>query len=119
MHRIDNPTRIARLLDAAREAEMPEESLHTSAWMRIAARLLRDRRLDVLDINFGCPAKKVVKKCGGSALLANVPLLEEIVRARWRKLAAGLPLSPICKRCDAPATNRPFLPTEYFQEALI
>ena len=27
------------------------------------------------------PAKKVVKKCGGSALLANVPLLEQIVRA--------------------------------------
>jgi tRNA-dihydrouridine synthase B len=38
-------------------------------------------RLDVLDVNFGCPAKKVVKKCGGSALLADLPLLEAIVRA--------------------------------------
>ncbi|MBU2501764.1 tRNA dihydrouridine synthase DusB [bacterium] len=46
-----------------------------------AARLLGDRRMDVLDINFGCPAKKVVKKCGGSALLADVPLLERIVKA--------------------------------------
>jgi nifR3 family TIM-barrel protein len=45
-----------------------------------AARLLSDRRMDVLDINFGCPAKKVVKKCGGSALLADLPLLERIVR---------------------------------------
>ncbi len=49
--------------------------------MATAARLLRDKRMDVLDINFGCPAKKVVKKCGGSALLADVPLLEKIVRA--------------------------------------
>jgi len=49
--------------------------------MAAATRLLLSRRMDVLDINFGCPAKKVVKKCGGSALLANVPLLDQIVRA--------------------------------------
>ncbi|MCP4574442.1 MAG: tRNA dihydrouridine synthase DusB [bacterium] len=48
--------------------------------MAEAARLLMNHRLDVLDINFGCPAKKVVKKCGGSALLADLPLLESIVR---------------------------------------
>lgn len=48
--------------------------------MAAAAAMLRDRRLDVLDLNFGCPAKKVVKKCGGSALLADVPLLAEITR---------------------------------------
>jgi len=46
-----------------------------------AARLLGEHRMDVLDINFGCPVKKVVRKCGGSALLADVPLLERIVRA--------------------------------------
>lgn len=46
-----------------------------------AARLMRSRRLDVLDINFGCPAKKVVKKCGGSALLADVPRLIDVTRA--------------------------------------
>jgi len=49
--------------------------------MMAATRLLNDRRMDVLDINFGCPAKKVVKKCGGSALLADLPLLEQIVKA--------------------------------------
>lgn len=56
--------------------------------MASAARLLRERRLDVLDINFGCPAKKVVRKCGGSALLADVPLLERIVRAVTAESAA-------------------------------
>lgn len=49
--------------------------------MAQAARLLAGRRLDVLDINFGCPVKKVVRKCGGSALLADVPLLDRIVQA--------------------------------------
>lgn len=49
--------------------------------MASASRLLADKRMDVLDINFGCPAKKVVRKCGGSALLADLPLLEKIVRA--------------------------------------
>lgn len=46
-----------------------------------AARMMRGVRHDVLDINFGCPAKKVVKKNGGSALLADVPLLRRIVES--------------------------------------
>lgn len=49
--------------------------------MAQAAHLLSTRRLDVLDINFGCPVKKVVQKCGGSALLADVPLLDRIISA--------------------------------------
>ncbi len=49
--------------------------------MATAARLLNKKHMDVLDINFGCPAKKVVKKCGGSALLADLPLLKEILYA--------------------------------------
>jgi tRNA-dihydrouridine synthase B len=36
---------------------------------------------DMIDLNFGCPVKKVVKRNGGSALLCNVPLMEEIVVA--------------------------------------
>jgi len=51
------------------------------AHMAEAARLLAGHRMDVLDINFGCPVKKVVRKCGGSALLADVPLLANIVRS--------------------------------------
>jgi len=49
--------------------------------MAEAASLMADVRLDVLDINLGCPAKKVVQKCGGSALLADVPRLRDIVEA--------------------------------------
>ena len=36
---------------------------------------------DVLDINFGCPVKKVAGKGSGAGLLRNVPLMLEIARA--------------------------------------
>lgn len=36
---------------------------------------------DIVDINMGCPAKKVCKKAAGSALLADEDLVENILRA--------------------------------------
>jgi len=36
---------------------------------------------DFLDINFGCPVKKVVKRNGGSGCLRDLGLLEDIIRA--------------------------------------
>ena len=36
---------------------------------------------DILDINFGCPAPKVVKNGDGSKLLENIELIGEIVKA--------------------------------------
>ncbi len=36
---------------------------------------------DFVDINFGCPAKKVVKRNGGSACLRDLDLVESIIRA--------------------------------------
>ncbi len=37
-------------------------------------------RPDFIDINYGCPAKKVVCKQGGSALLRDCPLLQSVAR---------------------------------------
>jgi nifR3 family TIM-barrel protein len=51
------------------------------ASMAAAARLVSGRRCDVLDVNLGCPARKVVSRCGGSALLADLPRLAGVVRA--------------------------------------
>jgi len=45
-----------------------------------AARMVVDLGFDAIDLNLGCPAKKVVKACGGSALLRELKLLEEILR---------------------------------------
>ncbi len=42
-----------------------------------AARMIEDLGFDMIDLNLGCPAKKVVK-CGGSGLLRDLPLLERI-----------------------------------------
>ena len=36
---------------------------------------------DFVDINFGCPVKKVVKRNGGSGCLRNLRLVQEIIRA--------------------------------------
>ncbi len=49
--------------------------------MAQAARIAEQARPDVLDINFGCPVKKVAGKGAGSGLLRDVPKLLEITRA--------------------------------------
>jgi nifR3 family TIM-barrel protein len=36
---------------------------------------------DFLDINFGCPVKKVVSRNGGSGCLRDLPLVQQIIRA--------------------------------------
>lgn len=46
-----------------------------------AAQLNVRRGADVIDINMGCPAKKVCKKAAGSALLADEALVETLLRA--------------------------------------
>jgi tRNA-dihydrouridine synthase B len=46
-----------------------------------AARLVEDLGFDLVDLNLGCPAKKVVKCNGGSGLLRDLPLIREIFEA--------------------------------------
>jgi nifR3 family TIM-barrel protein len=48
--------------------------------MADAARVCQDLGFDILDINFGCPVNKVVKCNGGSGLLRDLPLVEQILR---------------------------------------
>jgi len=46
-----------------------------------AARLNEQMGADVIDINMGCPAKKVCNKLAGSALLSDEPLVYKILQA--------------------------------------
>ncbi len=46
-----------------------------------AARLVEDLGFDLVDLNLGCPAKKVVKCNGGSGLLRDLPLIGQIFEA--------------------------------------
>lgn len=48
--------------------------------MADAARYCQDMGFDIVDINFGCPVKKVVSCNGGSGLLRDLPLVERILR---------------------------------------
>lgn len=45
-----------------------------------AAKICEVVRPDILDINFGCPVKKVAGKGAGSGMLRNIPLMLEITR---------------------------------------
>ena len=49
--------------------------------MADAARIVEDLGFDLVDLNFGCPAKKVVKCNGGSGLLRDLPAIGEIFEA--------------------------------------
>lgn len=49
--------------------------------MAEAARINEDRGAALIDINFGCPARKVTNKACGSALMREEPLAAEIFRA--------------------------------------
>ncbi|KAA6341309.1 putative tRNA-dihydrouridine synthase [termite gut metagenome] len=49
--------------------------------MTEAARIVEEARPDVIDINFGCPVKKVAGKGAGAGMLQHIPKLLEITRS--------------------------------------
>ena len=59
--------------------------------MAEAAKACEDFGFDIVDINFGCPVNKVVKCNGGSGLLRDLPLVEEILRKV--RAAISIPLT--------------------------
>lgn len=46
-----------------------------------AAKMVETVEPDVIDINFGCPVKKVAGKGAGAGMLKNIPLMLDITRA--------------------------------------
>jgi tRNA-dihydrouridine synthase B len=58
-----------------------------AAMMAEAAQYNIDRGAQIIDINMGCPAKKVCNKWAGSALMRDEPLALEIVEAVVRAAA--------------------------------
>jgi tRNA-dihydrouridine synthase B len=59
--------------------------------MAEAASYCQDLGFDIVDINFGCPVKKVVSCNGGSGLLRDLPLVENILRSV--RAAISIPLT--------------------------
>ena len=56
-----------------------------------AARIVEQAHPDVIDLNFGCPVKKVAGKGAGAGMLRNIPLLLDITREVVR--AVNVPLT--------------------------
>ena len=46
-----------------------------------AARIIEEANPDIIDINFGCPVKRVAGKGAGAGMLQNVPKMLEMTRA--------------------------------------
>ena len=59
--------------------------------MANAARVCEELGFDAVDINFGCPVNKVVKCNGGSGLLRDLPLVENLLTSV--KSAISIPLT--------------------------
>ena len=45
-----------------------------------AAKIVEEVHPDVIDLNFGCPVKKVAGKGAGAGMLQNIPLMLDITR---------------------------------------
>lgn len=64
------------------------------AHMAEAARIIAgEMHPDFIDLNCGCPVPKVVGKNGGSSLLKDLPLLEEIARALVQAVGDETPVT--------------------------
>jgi tRNA-dihydrouridine synthase B len=57
-----------------------------------AARINVDEGADIIDINMGCPAKKVCRKAAGSALLRDEDLVRDILQAVVASVAVPVTL---------------------------
>src|SRR5690606_20832427 len=58
---------------------------------------------EIIDINMGCPAKKVCKRAAGSALLANEPLVADILQTVVR--AVNVPVTLKIRTGSTPSSR--------------
>jgi tRNA-dihydrouridine synthase B len=54
---------------------------HESTHLAVGSRMIEEAGADLLSMNFGCPAKKIVKNCDGAALLRTPEKIGELVEA--------------------------------------
>jgi tRNA-dihydrouridine synthase B len=64
---------------------------HDPALMHDAAQLVAETGCAMIDMNFGCPAKKVIKNLNGAALMNDLGLAEELISAVVK--AVNIPIS--------------------------
>ena len=67
--------------DAERPVAVQISGRDVPSMVEAAQIIERESHPDVIDINFGCPVKKVAGKGAGAGMLRNIPLMLEITRA--------------------------------------
>lgn len=77
---IQATTRKLRILDAERPTAIQIYGKEVEPMVE-AAKIAEAAGPDIIDINFGCPVKKVAGKGAGAGMLRNIPLMLEITRA--------------------------------------
>ena len=88
----DNPKSMRQMAFAGEERPFAVQIFGGEpARMAWGAKIAQDTGADIVEINCGCPAPKVVSKGGGSGLLKDLPNLAAIVRAV--KAAISIPLT--------------------------
>ncbi|MBN2776262.1 MAG: tRNA dihydrouridine synthase DusB [Bacteroidales bacterium] len=53
---------------------------HIPEAMEQAAKMVNPANPDILDLNYGCPVRKIASRGAGSGMMQNLPLMEEITR---------------------------------------
>lgn len=64
----------------------------------LGARKLTDAAFDVIDINFGCPVKKVLGRCRGGFHLSQPPVAIEIMRRTRDAIPPDIPMTVKLRR---------------------
>ncbi|NOZ00280.1 MAG: tRNA dihydrouridine synthase DusB [Deltaproteobacteria bacterium] len=75
---------------------------HDPVLMARAARMLQESGADFVDVNAGCPSRRVTNGGAGAALLSDLALLADILRAVRASISIGLTL----KVRSGPTTDR-------------
>ncbi len=91
--RRENPATLAKLRFGADERTIGVQIFGSEpAAMREAATLVTEVfQPEFIDINFGCPVKKVVRRNGGSGCLKDLGLVQDVIRAV--RLGTHLPVT--------------------------
>ncbi len=75
-----------------------------------AARKMAEAGFDVIDLNFGCPVRKVLGRCRGGYLLSDPPTAREIITRVREAVPAAIPVTLKMRRGmdDSSASERNF-----------
>ncbi len=78
---VDRSLQKARVCDGERPVAIQIYGRDVESMVEAARIIEAESKPDVIDLNFGCPVKKVAGKGAGAGMLRNIPLMLDITRA--------------------------------------